>query len=129
MREMKCPVCAAEVPRALLRSKVFPCPNCKVALRGKDFNPLLAIPVMACGYSLAFVLAERTGLKGWGLGLATIFLGSAACFLIAVVAILFPAWVIGLPLPLEMAIDPGPTLDDGRILGIESPPTRPRGPE
>jgi hypothetical protein len=127
MPEMKCPVCAGEVPRALLRSKTFPCPTCKKPLRVRDWNPLLAIPLLACGYSLTFVIAERMGLKGYGLLIVTIFLGCAASFAVGGVLGLLLAWVFCLPPRLEM--DPGPGFDDGGILHIESPPRPRKGPQ
>jgi hypothetical protein len=67
------------------------------------------------------------GLKGWGLLFATIFLGPVAGLLVTGLIILVLAWVFGLPPPLER--DPGPGLDDGRILHIESPPGPRKGPQ
>ena len=123
MREMKCPVCGGEVPRALLRSQPFVCPTCKEPLRSREFSPLLGFPIGAVFFSLAFVIAERMGMKGWGLIFATLFLGPAAGFVVSAVIVLALAWVFGLPPPLER--DPGPVLNDGGVLHIESAP-RPR---
>jgi hypothetical protein len=123
MREMKCPVCAGEVPRTLLRSKTFPCPVCKEPLRVREASPLLGFPLAACCYWLSFVIAERMGLKGYGLLIVTIFLGCAATFLVAAVLGGLSGWAFRLPLRLER--DPGPGFDDGGVLHIESPP-RPR---
>ena len=122
MREMKCPVCSGEVPRTRLRSETFPCPTCKERLRMRDFNPLLTIPVVACGYSLTFVIAYLMGLKGNGLFLVTIFLGCPASFLVAGVLGLLLSWVFCVPPRLER--DPGA---DG--LYILLPPGPWKGPK
>jgi len=126
MREMTCPSCGGEVPRMLLRSKTFPCPTCKESLRSKEWSPLWGFPIAACGWTLAFVVAERMGLKGGGLLFATILLGTAATLLVPAVIVLLLAWVFGVPPSLEK--DPGPDLYDGRILRIESPPKPREGP-
>jgi len=127
MREMKCPVCAGEVPRTALRSKTFPCPTCKESLRSKEWSPLWGFPWAACVWGLTFVAGERMGLKGWGLLFATIFIGSVAGLLVTGLIILTLAWVFGLPPSLER--DPGPGFDDGGILHIGSSPRPPNGPQ
>ena len=127
MRKMKCPVCAGEVPRTLLRSKTFPCPACKEPLRVRDFSLLLAIPLAAGGYSLVFVIAQRMGLRGYALLIVTIFLGCAASFLVASVVGGFLGWILCLPPPLER--DPGPGFADGGVLHIDSPPRPRKGPQ
>ena len=120
MREMKCPVCGGEVPRTVLRSKTFPCPTCKEQLRHRDWSPLLTTLLGVCGYSLTFVIAERMGLRGNGLLVATIFLGPLAGFLVGAVLVLPQAWVFCIPPRLQR--DPGPRSSDGGVLHIESPP-------
>jgi hypothetical protein len=127
MREMKCPACASEVPRTLLRSKTFPCPVCKEALRLRDWSPLMGIPLAARGYWLTFVIAERMGLKGYGLLVVTIFLGCAAGIAFGGVLGVLLSWVFRVPPRLER--DPGTHLDDGGVLHIESPPKLRKGPE
>ena len=127
MREMKCPVCAGEVPRTLLRSKTFPCPTCKEALRPTEWSPLWGYPLLACGWTLTYVGAERMGLKGYGLLYVTIFVGFAASFLVPAVIALLLAWVFCVPPPLET--DPGPGFDDGGVLHIDSPPRPRKGPQ
>ncbi len=78
VRQMKCPICAGDVPCKLLRSKTFECPACKESLRVKDFSPLLTIvltiTLMVCGYWLTFVIGEQLGLEGNGLFTVTLFL-------------------------------------------------------
>ena len=123
MRQMRCPICAGQVPRTLLHCKTLACPTCKVRLRARDFSPLLAIPLAACGYSLTFVIAQRMGLKGYGLLIVTILLGCAASFLLAGMLGGLLGWVFCLPPRLER--DPGPGFADGGILHIPSAP-RPR---
>ena len=108
------------MPRGLLRSNNFSCPTCKVRLRLKEWSPLLGVPWAACAWGLTFLIAERMGLNGWGLLLATIFLGSVAGLLVTAAIVLLLAWVFRIPPPLER--DPGPALYDGGILHIESPP-------
>jgi hypothetical protein len=115
------------MPTELLRSKTFPCPNCKVPLREREFSLLLAIPVSACGYSLTFLIAERMGLKGAGLFMVTVFIGCPASFLVAGVLGLLLGWVFCLPPRLER--DPGPHFNDGGVLHIDSPPKLRKGPE
>ncbi len=88
---------------------------------------MLAIPVAACGISLTFAIAERMGLKGYGLLTVTIFLGCLASFLVAGVSGLLLGWVFRLPPRLER--DPGPGFDDGGVLHIESPQRPRKGPE
>ena len=127
MREMKCPVCAGEVPRTLLSSKGFACPTCKEPLRVRDPSPLWAIPLGAAGYSLTFVIAQRMGLKGGGLFTVTLLLGCAASFLLACAVGGLMGWVFQLPPPLER--DPGDDFDGGRVLHIESPPRPRQGPQ
>ena len=128
MREMKCPVCSGEMPRELLRSKIFTCPTCKEPLRPKDFNPLLAIPGMACGYWLTFAVAERAGLKGNALFMVTIFLGPLlGGYVVSAVLGLALAWLFDLTPRLER--DPSSRSDDVRVLHIDSPPTHPKEPE
>jgi hypothetical protein len=126
MLKMKCPVCAGEVPRTLLRSKNFRCPICKEPLRVREFSPLLGIPLAACSYSLTFVIAQQMGLRGYGLLIVTIFIGCGASFLVAAVMGGLLGWVFCLPVPLQR--DPGPGFDDGGILHIESPPRPPKSP-
>ena len=117
---MKCPVCQGEVARTLLRSNTFPCPTCKQPLRVKEWSPLLIIPLAACGYSLTFIIAERMGLKGNGLFLVTLFVGSPASIAVAAVLGGLLGWVLRVPPSLER--DPGPGFNDGGILHIEPPP-------
>jgi hypothetical protein len=111
----------------LLRSKTFPCPTCKEALRPTEWNPLWGFPLLACGWTLTYVGAERMGLEGWGLLFATILLGFAAAFLIPAVIALLLAWVFNVPPSLER--DPGPALDDGGVLHIDSPPGPQKPPQ
>jgi len=120
MRTMKCPVCAGEVPRTLLRAKTFPCPGCKNPLRVGDPSPLLIYPLAVVGYSLTFVVAQRMGLKGYGLLGVTIVVGCAVIFLLACALGAVMGWLFCLPPRLER--DPGPGFDNGRILRIASPP-------
>lgn len=118
MRETKCPVCGGGVPGAVLRSKTFPCPICKEPLRVRDWSPLLTVALAACGYGLTFVIAERLGLKGNGLLMATLFLGTAGGLVAA--GVLGLLWGCLFPVPLETA--PGPGSHDGGILHIDSAP-------
>ena len=125
--KLKCPVCGSEVPGTVLRSGTFPCPTCKEPIRIRDSSPLLVIPYAACGYSLTFLAAQKIGLKGYGLLIATIFLGCAATFLLGFVVVGLLGWVFRLPPRLER--DPGPGSDDGGILHINSPPRLRKPPD
>jgi len=118
MREMKCSVCGGGVPRAAPRSKTFQCPTCKEWLRVRGLSPLLIIPLGACGYWLAFVIAERVGLKGNALLMVTLLLGPFAGMPVAGVLGLLLAWVFHIPPRLQR--DPGPRSSDGGILHIDS---------
>ena len=126
MREMKCPVCGGEVPRTVLRSKTIQCPTCKEWLRVRGLSPLLIIPLAACGYWLAFVAAERVGLRGNALLMVTVLLGPFAGLPVASVLGLLLAWVFRIPPRLQR--DPGPRSSDGGILHIDSPPGPRNGP-
>ena len=125
MPNTKCPACAGEVPGTVLRSGTFPCPICKQPLRVKDRNPLLIIPLMACGFWLTFIAGEQLGLKDNGLFMVTLFIGPAGGIVVAALLGLLWGWLF--PVPLER--DPGPAFDDGGILHIESPPRPRKGPE
>ena len=84
MREMKCPVCAGRVPRAVIRSGPFPCPVCKELLRIRELSPLLIIPVcLGCGWLLAFLITSRIGLTANGLFFVTFFLGFPVSMFVA----------------------------------------------
>ena len=126
---MECPICGGDVPRKLLRSKTFECPTCKVSLRVKDLSQLLTIVLiivlLVCGYWLSFVIGEQLGLEGNGLFTATLFLGPIGGVLVSVILGVFIGGVVGVAPQLED--DPGPTVEDGRILHIDSPPP-PRNP-
>ena len=127
MIRMKCPVCAGEVPGTLLRSESFLCPVCKEPLRVREFSVLWAIPLVAGGFWLTFLIAERLGLKGSELHLVTLLVGFPATWLLVCVVGVLWGWVFCLPLPLER--DPGPERDDGGILHINSPPKLQKPPQ
>jgi hypothetical protein len=91
----------------------------------RDPSRLLIIPIAVCGYSLTFVIAQQTGLKGNALLMVTVFLGLPASFLVAAVVGALLATLF--PMPLE--IDPGLGLNDGCILHIDSPPKLRKGQE
>ena len=117
MREIICPVCGSEVPRMLLHSKTFPCPTCKEWLRVKGLSPLLIIPLVACGYWLAFVTAERVGLKGNELLIVTLLSGPFVTIPLGSVLGVLLAWVFRIPPRLLRG--PGPRSSDGGILHID----------
>jgi hypothetical protein len=70
--------------------------------------------MLACGYSLAFLVAYLMGLRSNGLLVVTVFLGPPAGFVVAAVMGLLQGYVF-----LTLERDPG--FDDGGILHIVPP--------
>ena len=114
------------MPRTLLRSKTFSCPTCEEGLRVRQLSRLWGLPLVACGYTLTFVVAEKMGLKGNGLLMVTVFLGPVVGILVGVVLGLVSAWVFRIPPPLER--DPGLGFEYSGVLHIDSQRRSRKGP-
>jgi hypothetical protein len=113
----KCPFCMGEVPWELLRSKSFPCPTCEAPLRVKGpSTPFMAL-LLACGYWLTYVTAERMGLEGNVLFMFTLLLGGAGGLVLGMVVGSIHGRLLG------FGLEPDPIIiEGGGILNLDSKP-------